>query len=188
MENVLIVSASEASAAALKELCSKGNFNEIALAQSCAAARRLLITRAFDLCVINTPLADETGVSFACDTASTGSNQVILIVKSELYDEISIKVEEMGVFTLAKPLNRSMFWSALKLAGAAHSRLTRLNSENTKLLQRIDDLRVVDRAKCVLIQTLSMSEDQAHKFIEKQAMDMRLSRRDVAESILKTYS
>ena len=34
---------------------------------------------------------------------------------------------------------------------------------------------------------LHMSEQSAHKFIEKQAMDMRMSRREVAEGILKTY-
>ena len=46
---------------------------------------------------------------------------------------------------------------------------------------------LIDRAKCVLIQVLGMTEPQAHRYIEKQAMDMRVSKRQVAEELLKTY-
>ena len=45
----------------------------------------------------------------------------------------------------------------------------------------------MDRAKCVLIQYLNMTETQAHRYIEKQAMDLRTTRRQIAEGILKTY-
>ena len=43
----------------------------------------------------------------------------------------------------------------------------------------------MDRAKCVLIEYLKMTESEAHRFIEKQAMDMRITKREVAERILK---
>ena len=55
------------------------------------------------------------------------------------------------------------------------------------LEQKIEDIRIIDRAKCILISHLSMSEPEAHRYIEKQAMDMRLTRRKVAEQILKIY-
>ena len=45
----------------------------------------------------------------------------------------------------------------------------------------------MDRAKCALIQYLQMSEPQAHRYLEKQAMDMRLTRAEVARSVLQTY-
>ena len=45
---------------------------------------------------------------------------------------------------------------------------------------------MVDRAKCALIQYLGFTEPQAHRYIEKQAMDLRQTRREVAESILKS--
>ena len=51
----------------------------------------------------------------------------------------------------------------------------------------MDEIRVVNRAKWVLIEYLHMNEAQAHRYIEKQAMDMRLTRREVAESLIKTY-
>lgn len=50
-----------------------------------------------------------------------------------------------------------------------------------------DEIRLIERAKEVLIEYLKMTEAQAHRYIEKQAMDMRITRREVAESIIKTY-
>jgi len=49
------------------------------------------------------------------------------------------------------------------------------------------DIRIIDRAKCLLISYLNMSEQEAHRYIEKQAMDMRLTKRMIAEGIIKTY-
>ena len=48
-------------------------------------------------------------------------------------------------------------------------------------------MRLVDRAKCTLVQYLGFTEAQAHRYLEKQAMDMRMTRREVAEEILRTY-
>lgn len=47
--------------------------------------------------------------------------------------------------------------------------------------------RLVNREKWLLIECLSMAEAVAHHYIEKQAMDLRISRREVAENIIKTY-
>jgi response regulator NasT len=84
-------------------------------------------------------------------------------------------------------LNRQILWSALKLAAAAYNKMVKLKQENGKLLQLIDDIRFIDRAKCILIQYLNMTEAEAHRHIEKQAMDMRITRKQVAKDILKTY-
>jgi two-component system, response regulator PdtaR len=86
-----------------------------------------------------------------------------------------------------KPMDKQLFWSALKLANASYSKMTLLKNENNRLLQKIEDVRVIDRAKCILIQYLKMTEVEAHKYIEKQAMDMRITKKTVAQHILKTY-
>ncbi|MPN40452.1 hypothetical protein SDC9_187989 [bioreactor metagenome] len=62
-----------------------------------------------------------------------------------------------------------------------------LQKENRKLQTTIEEIRLIDRAKCALIQCLLMTEPQAHRYLEKQAMDLRLTKREVAENILKTY-
>ena len=57
----------------------------------------------------------------------------------------------------------------------------------SSLQQRLDDSRIVARAKLLLISHLGMSEGDAHRYIEKTAMDSCLPRRDVAEGIIRTY-
>ena len=62
-----------------------------------------------------------------------------------------------------------------------------LENENQKLQQKIKELRLVNRAKLILIQVLKMSENQAQHYIEKQSMDLRQSCVVTAENILRTY-
>lgn len=119
--------------------------------------------------------------------AVEGGAQVMLVVPGEHFDAVSAICENDGVLTLAKPINKTVFWSALKLARAAQNRLTRIQAENSQLKQKIGDIRIVDRAKCILISHLNMGEREAHRHIEKQAMDRRTTKRAVAEDILKTY-
>ena len=48
-------------------------------------------------------------------------------------------------------------------------------------------MKIVNRAKSMLMQYLNLTEEQAHRHIQKQAMDLRKTQRAVAEDILKTY-
>ena len=73
------------------------------------------------------------------------------------------------------------------LAKSAQNRIKRVSDENAKLLQTIEDIKIVDKAKYMLISKLNMSEQDAHKHIEKQAMDTRSTKRIIAENILKKY-
>ncbi|MFP3155403.1 ANTAR domain-containing protein [Lachnospiraceae bacterium ZAX-1] len=187
MNRVLIVSSTEKSITVFLEILSHHTYEEIVTVMNCGEARRLFIERDFDLCIINAPLFDEYGDRLALSIMAGSICQVILVVKAELYDEVSEKVEDYGVFTVAKPINKNIFWSALKLSQASYNKMSKMEKENKKLLQKIEDIRIVDRAKCVLIENLKMTEPQAHKHIEKQAMDLRLTKKTVAKRILSMY-
>ena len=187
MDSALIVSRAEKSADFFKEALRAASIQQVVTARSCGEARRLLLERGFDLVIVNALLQDESGERFSRDVAARGASQVILVVKAEYFDAVSAICEGDGILTVAKPMSRTVFWSALMLAKAAHSRVRRVQAENVKLQQKIEDIRIVDRAKCILISRLALSEQEAHRYIEKQAMDMRCPRREVAEEILKTY-
>ncbi len=187
MESALIVSSTEKSTEVFTELLNAASLHQIAAIGTAGEARRILLEQDFDLVIINAPLRDETGESLSRYIASKGVSQVMLVVKSEYYDAVSAVCENDGVLTIAKPLNKAVFWSALKLCKSSYNRLKHVYAENTKLKQKIEDIRIVDRAKCILISYMNMSEKEAHRFIEKQAMDMRSSKRVIAEGILKTY-
>ena len=187
MDSVLVVSSSDKGKDFLSEFLRAHDFSEITTVKSGGEARRLLNQKDFELVVINAPLRDESGEELSLMVTDISMAGVILIVKSEMADDVSAKVEDYGVFVLPKPLSRQMFFQALKLMATARRRLLGLQHENVKLQQKIEDIRLVDRAKCVLIQYLDLTESQAHRYIEKQAMDRRLNKRDVAKSILNTY-
>lgn len=187
MNSALVVSAAEKSVNFFMESLTANGCEGITTVTSCGAARRLLLDQEFDLVIVNAPLPDENGIGFARGVALEQGCQVMLLVAAEHYDAIALRVEDAGVFTLSKPLSRSLFWNVLKLCSAAIARARRMQSENQRLSQKLDDIRIVNRAKCVLIEYLRMSETEAHKYIEKQAMDLRKTRRAVAEDILRTY-
>ncbi|MCL2108834.1 MAG: ANTAR domain-containing protein [Oscillospiraceae bacterium] len=187
MESALIVSQVEKGVTFFSDLLNMAGIGKITALGSCGEARRLLLERDFDLVLVNAPLRDESGENFSRYVASKNLAQVILIVKSEFFDAVSAICEDDGVLTIAKPVNKTVFWSALSLAKSARKRIRRVQDENKKLIQKIEDIRIVDRAKCILISYMSMDEKEAHRYIEKQAMDMRSTKREVAEGILKTY-
>ena len=60
----------------------------------------------------------------------------------------------------------------------------KLLTSNKRLEDKIEELKLVDRAKCLLIMHEGMDEQEAHKYIEKKAMDLRISRREVAQKII----
>ena len=86
---------------------------------------------------------------------------------------------------LAKPFTGVQFRQAVQMAAACCRRLDYLRQENDKLRDKIAQIRLVDRAKCYLIEHKGMSEAEAHRMIEKTAMDTRRDRAEVAAEILE---
>jgi len=187
MENVLLVSDSGKDTALYTTFLKAASFHQVIVSKSCGDARKLIQKQDFDLIVVNSPLSDESGESFSRHAAAQGVSQVILLVKSDSFNSVSAACEADGVLTIAKPVDQSLMWGALSLARSIQNRLKRMRTENTQLKQNIEDIRIINRAKLILISALSMTEQEAHRYIEKQAMDIRSSRRFVAEEILKRY-
>lgn len=187
MNGALIVSGSDKGIELITQLLNSDAKTQIVSVKSSTEARRLINASDYDLVVINTPLSDEFGDDLAVTITEISASGVILIVKNEMADDISAKVENLGVLTVSKPIIRQVFIQAQKLALASKNRILGLKSENISLHQKIEEIRLVTRAKCVLIQYLGMTENQAHRYIEKQAMDMRTTRQEIAQNILKTY-
>jgi len=187
MESALIVSDSEKDTSLFTALLNAASYRQIICQKSIESARKLLQKQNFDLVIVNSPLADESGESFSRSAASKGVSQVILLVNSESFNSVSAACEEDGVLTISKPVDKTVFWSALSIIKSVQGRIKKIQAENAQLKQKIEDIRVIDRAKCILISYMKMSEQESHRYIEKQAMDMRSSRRIVAEGILKRY-
>ena len=71
---------------------------------------------------------------------------------------------------------------------STRERLRSLEKKNVSLEDKMQEIRIVNRAKWTLIEHLKMTEADAHRYIEKQAMDRCVSKKDVSEAIIKTYT
>ncbi len=185
--SVLVVSASEAFNSAMSALLPESKYSPLQFATSVSAAKRAFAENAFDFVIVNAPLPDDMGVRFAIDACIAKETVVLLLVRAEVHDEIFDKVAEHGVFTLSKPTAKPTIMTALGWMACARERLRRSEKKTLSIEEKMEEIRIVNRAKWLLIQELKMDEPQAHRYIEKQAMDRCVTRRMVAEEIIKIY-
>lgn len=183
---VLVVSSSDKVYEHITELLPQSEFFPIERTSSAGEAKRMLVSEVFDIIIINTPLPDDFGIELALEL-SEGTSGILLLVKNDSYDQVCFRVENNGVLTLGKPSSKQMLYSCIKLLAAMSVKLGKLEKRNRTLQEKMTDIRVVSRAKWLLIENLNMNEKDAHYYIEKQAMDTRMSRREIAEGIIRTY-
>jgi len=185
MDRILIVSGSTKGIELISECLKELQYVHIDTLKSGAAARRKLLEMEYVLVIINTPLIDEQGIDLSLEICEKSMSGIILIVKAENYDEHCEMAEDQGVFVLSKPLNRAILYKSIKFVLSSVRRMQSLSGERNKLLKKIEDIKLVDRAKCILIEKKNMTEQEAHKYIEKAAMNNRLTRREIAEKIIE---
>lgn len=185
---VLVVSGTQKGADFIAELADGAVICTREHASNGAEARRKLMENDYHIVIVNTPLGDEFGHELAMTAAEKTGTGVVLLVKNELYEELSCRMEDYGVLTVAKPVSKQLFYQSLKLVTASVGICARLAEENRKLRQKLTEQTAVARAKCLLIEFAHMTEEQAHKYIEKQAMDSRRSKAEIAAEIVRTYA
>ena len=179
INSILIVSGSEQFTALFQKAISKNRLIAAASVKGAAAARRRVMERNYDIVVIIAPLQEEFGHELALDLSEKGNSSVLLIVPSEVYDAVLEKVTDYGVLVLSKPFSGSIGFLL-----AEQRRLLRLEKRVRTLEEKMEEIRIVSKAKLLLIEKRQMSEEEAHRHIGKQAMDHGVTRRQAAEQIL----
>ncbi len=152
-----------------------------------ASARKKMMDRVYDIVVINSPLPDETGTRLATDICTGSSSCVMLLVGKDSYEEVNEKVADYGVVIVTRPVTVSAISQNLKIMGATRQRIKQIESRQKSVEQKIDEIKVLNKAKWLLIGYMKMTESEAQHYIEKTAMDTRLSKTDVANNIIRTY-
>ncbi|MBD9206863.1 MAG: ANTAR domain-containing protein [Clostridiales bacterium] len=185
--SVLIVSATDSFTNSVMPLLPVTDYWPVSTVRSVGEARRKLTDTEFDIVLINTPLPDDFGMGLAIDVCASSGAGVLLLVKSEQYNDVYAKVVGYGVITLSKPTNRQMVAQNLRILCATRERMRQMQAKQATVEEKIKEIRLVNRAKWLLIECLSMTEPEAHRYIEKQAMDLRISKREAAENIIRTY-
>lgn len=184
---VALVSSSEKFNGAMLPLLPKNRFSPIGVYRDAKSARRVISKEKPDIVIINTPLPDDFGTSLALDVSETDGVCVLLFTRAENFSELSSVLAPHGVLTLPKPTSPELTEEVVELMCATRERLRRIEIKKSFAEGRMEDIRVVNKAKWFLIEQLKMTEQEAHRYIEKQAMDRCVTKRVIAENILSTY-
>ncbi len=141
----------------------------------------------YDLIIINSPLPDGSGIRLSMDACAAGEAGVLLLVKHENYEDIYYKVLPYGVVTLSKPTNTQMVSQNLRVLCAMRERLRQMKSKQVTVEEKIEEIRLINRAKWLLIERLQMTEPDAHRYLAVKAMEQKITKREAAEQVIRTY-
>ena len=170
--SVLIISGKKQSSSLLSAMLDSSVYRPVDTALSAGEARRKMLNVSYDILIIDPPLPDESGSEFAIDASANTHAGILLTVRNDLFDMTCSKVGKYGVLTLPKPVSQRDFYLAVRLITATSARL--LNEEK----------KLVSRAKFILMEKMKITEPEAHRFIEKEAMDSRRTKKEIATDII----
>lgn len=185
--SVLLVSSSPKFNESMLALLSESRFYPVAAVSDVSSARRRLLESKYDIVIINAPLPDDFGTRLALNICDNSGTAVLLFVKAEHYPDINGRVSPFGVLVLPKPASSQTVSQSLQLLCGTRERLRRMEQKTASIEEKMGEIRIINRAKLLLMEQLKMTEKEAHRFIEKQAMDRCVTRITIAQSILSTY-
>ena len=187
MGRALIVSAGASSNEYISARLTELGYTRPLIVPSGAEARRRMLESDFELIVVNSHLPDEFGHELCATAVEKTDAGVVLLVKAAAAEQLLTPMSEQGVLLVSKPFSNTLFLQAIHMASASNHRLQFLRQENNRMQEKLAQVRLVSRAKCCLIQHEQMTETEAHRYIEKTAMDTRRDRTEVAQNILDSY-
>ena len=182
VHSALIVSASEQFETLIKR--SLMDVITVESRKSGAMARRYVLERYYDLVIINAPLPDESGEELALDIVEQCDASVLMVVPQDIFEDVLDRVTEQGIMVMPKPSPKGRIDKSVRFLVATQNKLHKLEAKVVKAEAKLEEMRVVNKAKLVLINKKKMSEDEAHRYIGKLAMDNGISRGRAAERIL----
>jgi len=185
---VLLCTGSEKNTEAISSLLSEiAGLQIISTCLASEARKEIVSENDIGFAVISTPLSDEHGEELALFLAEDHSLPVALILGEESYKRYNSALHSRGIAVIHRPLEKKVLLSTVDSLRSAAVIACRLRKDKKELQDMLDEIRLVNRAKALLMKNLKMTEAQAHRYIEKHAMDMRQSRRVIAQNILKIY-
>lgn len=180
--SILIVSAAETVLSGMMR--SFAGFYTIDTIANAAAARRCILERYYDLIIVNGLLPDETGEELAIDAADSCNASVLLLMPQEMFEETLDQVTDHGVLMLPKPVSRGRLDKALRYLIAVQDRIHSLEKKVQAAEEKLEEQKLVSRAKLLLMERRGLKEEDAHRLIGKTAMDNGISRGKAARRIL----
>ena len=184
---LLLITASQETAAQFARLLPAERFAPEYSVCSPLEARYVLDEAAYDVVVIDDSVPYESVPALALGAVKHGIPNVLLLAGPDRSEAASDLAQEHGFIALPSPVAPALLRQSLGMMAASSARIHELEEQAQDLQEKMAELRLVNRAKLILMQRFQMTEKDAHRFIEKNAMDRCVKRRAIAESIIRTY-
>ena len=114
--------------------------------------------------------------------------QIILLTGKDAREQIAFRCRKYPVYVFSLPLRRQILEEVLRMNLFMSGRVLEKESELQRMRKKLNEVGIVTKAKCLLIQMRQMTEEEAHYYLEKRAMDEGLSKKEVAAAVIRLYS
>jgi AmiR/NasT family two-component response regulator len=138
-----------------------------------------------DLVILDLKMPRLDGIAAAQRIASQRIAPVVMLTAFSQRDLVESARDAGAMAYLVKPFGKSDLMPAIEMAVSRFAELQQLEAEVADLSERLETRKQVDRAKGVLQEKLGLSEPDAFRWIQKTAMDLRLSMREVADGVVQ---
>jgi two-component system, response regulator PdtaR len=138
-----------------------------------------------DLVILDVKMPRLDGITAAERIAEKRIAPVVILTAFSQRDLVERARDAGAMAYLVKPFTRNDLVPAIEMAVSRFSEISALESEVADLSERLETRKAVERAKGILQKDLGLSEPDAFRWIQKTAMDLRLSMRQVADGVVE---
>jgi response regulator NasT len=168
----------------LKEMLEEAGYAVVGEAGDGETAVRLAAELAPDLVVLDVKMPVLDGISAAERITAEHLAPVLMLTAFSQRDLVERARDAGAMAYLVKPFQKADLVPAIEIAVARHEQMAALSREVADLTERLETRKLVDRAKATLQSRHGLSEADAFRWIQKSSMDLRISMRQVAETVL----
>jgi len=166
----------------LIEMLGEAGYLVVAQASDGAEAIALVAEHKPDLAILDVKMPILDGISAAEEIIATCP---VLMLTAFSQRELVDRARDAGVMAyVLKPFTINDLVPAIEIAISRHLQMKSLAAEVADLHERLETRKVIDRAKGILMAALNLSEPQAFSWIQKAAMDRRLTMKEVAQAVI----
>ena len=119
--------------------------------------------------------------------AKSLNTQVLMVCKQEIYDQVLYQCKDSGIIVLSYPIKKQVLYEAFQMMRSLKTKIAMYEKKINKLEQKYLELKMVDHCKLVLISNYHWSEEKAHHYIEKIAMEQNKTKFLVAKELLEEF-
>ena len=166
----------------LVEMLQEAGYQVIAQATNGEEAIALATEHQPDLAILDVKMPVLDGISAAEKIISIAP---VLMLTAFSQRELVERARDAGVMAyVVKPFTIGDLVPAIEIAISRHTQMRSLAEEVADLHERLETRKIIDRAKGILMRALNLSEPEAFSWIQRAAMDRRLTMKEVANAVI----